>query len=145
MSTFISITIAQFFSPRNPKNSTNCNFKKKGKTKLEAQGPFIAHVITNSKQFSQTRRQPEWQDSNKGMCRWQYISILLWTFGLKEDFFKEEALPLPICAPPWVHSWNEYLAKTTTSMAAFQVKPFVFEALFESFLLCLGYTPGRIW
>ena len=32
------------------------------------------------------------------------------------------------------------LAKTTTRMAAFQVKPFVFEALFESFLPCLGST-----
>ena len=29
-------------------------------------------------------------------CRWQYISMLLWTFGLKEDFVKGEALPLPL-------------------------------------------------
>ena len=28
----------------------------------------------------------------------------------------------------------EYLAETNTRMATFQVKPFVFEALFESFL-----------
>ena len=74
---------------------------------LEAQGHFIAHLITHSKQFRQKRRQPECQDSNKGMCRWQlYISMLLWTFGLKEDFFKGEDLPLPIFALPWIHSWN---------------------------------------
>ena len=112
--------------------------------KLEAQGPAIAHLITKSKQFSQKKRQPEWQNSNKCMCRQQYISMLLWTFGLKEDFVKEEAPPLPIFfAPPWIHPL-EYLAETTTRMAAFQVKPFVFEALFESFLPCLGSTPGWI-
>ena len=111
---------------------------------LEAQGPFIAHLITNSKQFSQIKRQPEWQDSNTCMCCRQYISMLLWTFGLKEDFVKGEALPLPIFAPSWIYPL-EYLAKTTTRMAAFQVKPFVFKALFESFLPCLGSTPGRIW
>ena len=83
-------------------------------------------------------------DSNKGMCRQQYISMLLWTFGLKEDFVKEAALPLPIFAPPWIQPL-EYLAETTTRMSAFQVKPFVFEALFDSFLPSLGYTPGRIW
>ena len=78
------------------------------------------------------------------MFRWQYISMLLWTFGLKEDFVKGEALPLPIFAPPWIHPL-EYLAETTTRMAEFQVKPFVFEALFDSFLPCLGSTPGQIW
>ena len=80
------------------------------------------------------------------MCRQQNISMLLWTFGLKEDFVKGEALPLPIFAPPWIHPL-EYLAETTTSwMAAFQfqVKPFVFEALFD-YLPCLGSTPGWIW
>ena len=114
---------------------------------LEAQGPFIAHLITNSKQFSQKKRQPEWQDSNKCMCRQccrQNINLLLWTFGLKEDFVKGEALPLPFFAPPWIHPL-EYLTETTTRTAAFQVKPFVFEALFESFLPCLGSNPGRIW
>ena len=54
--------------------------------------------------------------------------MLLWTFGLKEDFVKGEALPLHIFTPPWIHPL-EYLAETTTGMAAFQVKPFVFEAL----------------
>ena len=43
------------------------------------------------------------------MCCRQYISILLWTFGLKEDFVKEEALPLPIFASLWIHPL-EYLA-----------------------------------
>ena len=47
------------------------------------------------------------------MCRQQYISMLLWTFGLKEDFVKGEALPLPIFAPPWIHPL-EYLAEDTT-------------------------------
>ena len=75
------------------------------------------------------KRQPEWQDSNKCMCCRQYISMLLWTFGLKEDFVKGEALTLPIFAPSWIYPL-EYLAETTTRMAAFQVKPFVFEALF---------------
>ena len=93
---------------------------------------------------SEKKRQPELQDSNKCMWRRQYISMLLWTFGLKEDFVKGEALSLPIFALPWIHPL-EYLAKTTTRMAAFQVKPFVFEALFDSFLPCLGSTPGRIW
>ena len=54
----------------------------------------------------------------------QYISMLVWTFGLKEEFVKWEALPLPFFAPPWIHPL-EYLAETTTRMAAFQVKPFV--------------------
>ena len=111
--------------------------------KLEAQGPFIAHLTTKSKQFSQKKRQPEWQNSNKCMCRQQYISMLLWTFGLKEDFVKGEALPLHIFAPPWIRPL-EYLAETTTRMAAFQVKHFVFEALFD-FLPCLRSTPGWIW
>ena len=46
--------------------------------------------------------QPEWQYSNKCMCRQcrrQYISMLLWIFGLKEDFVKGEALPLPFFCP----------------------------------------------
>ena len=55
---------------------------------------------TNSKEFSQKKSQPEWKDSNKCMCCRQYISMLLWTFGLKEDFVKGEALLLPIFAPP---------------------------------------------
>ena len=33
------------------------------------------------------------------MCRWQYISMLLWIFGLKEDFVKGEALSLPFFLP----------------------------------------------
>ena len=66
--------------------------------KLEAQA--IAQLITNSKQLSQKKRPPEWQDSNKCMCRRQYISMLLWTFGLKEAFVKWEALPLPIFVHP---------------------------------------------
>ena len=90
------------------------------------------------------KRQPEWQDSNKCMCCRQYISMLLWTFGLKEDFVKGEALTLPIFAPSWIYPL-EYLAETTTRMAAFQLKPFVFEAVFESFLPCLVSNPGRIW
>ena len=107
---------------------------------LEAQGPYIAHLITNSKQFSQIKRQPEWQDSNKCMCCLQYISMLLWTFCLKEDFVKGEALPLPIFAPFWIYPL-EYLAKTTTRMAEFQVKPFVFEALW--ILLALHWIHPR--
>ena len=39
-----------------------------------------------------TKRQLEWQESNKCMCRQQYmyryISMLLWPFGLKEYFVK---------------------------------------------------------
>ena len=75
------------------------------------------------------------------MWCWQYIITLLLTFGLKEDFVKGEALPLPIFGPPWIHPL-EYLAETTTRMAAFQVKPFVFEALFDSFLAALDPPQG---
>ena len=32
-------------------------------------------------------------------CRRQYISMLLWIFGLKKDFVKGEALPLPFICP----------------------------------------------
>ena len=39
------------------------------------------------------KRQPEWQDSNKCMCCRQYISMLLWTFRLKEDFVKGSRSP----------------------------------------------------
>ena len=111
--------------------------------KREAQGPFIAHLITNSKQLSQKKGQPESQDSNKCMCTaiHQYVSVNIWSQG---DFVKGEALPLPIFAPPWVKPL-EYLAETTTGMAAFQVKLFVFEAVFDSFFPCLGSTQGRIW
>ena len=68
--------------------------------------------------------------------------MLLWTFGLKEDFVKGEALrlPLPIFAPPWIHPL-EYLAETTTRVAAFKVKPFVFEALFDS--ICPALDPAK--
>ena len=68
--------------------------------------------------------------------------MLLWTFGLKEDFVKGE--PYLYFSPSLIHPL-EYLAETATNMAAFQVKPFVFDALFDSFLPCLGSTPGRIW
>ena len=67
--------------------------------------------------------------------------MLLWTLSLKNDFVDGEALPLPIFAPTLIYPL-EYLAETTSRMAAFQVKPFVFEALFESFLPCIGSTQG---
>ena len=45
-------------------------------------------------------------------CR-QYISMLLCTFGLKEDFVKGEALPLTIFALSWIYPLDmlEYLAE----------------------------------
>ena len=65
-------------------------------TKLEA----FYRSPDNQKQTVQSeKRQPEWQDSNEYMRRQQYISMLLWTFGLKEDFLKGEALPLPNFCP----------------------------------------------
>ena len=67
--------------------------------------------------------------------------MLLWTFGLKKDFVKGEALPLPIFALSWIYPL-EYLAETTTRMAAFQVKPFVFEALFDPSCLALDPPQG---
>ena len=60
----------------------------------------------------------------------QYVAVNIWSEG---GFCQREALPLPIFAPSWIYPL-EYLAETTTRMAAFQIKPFVFEALFESFL-----------
>ena len=60
----------------------------------------------------------------------QYVAVNIWSDG---RFRKKKALPLPIFTPPWIHPL-EYLAKTTTRMAVFQEKPFVFEALFDSFL-----------
>ena len=82
------------------------------------------------------------------MCR-QCIGntsvMLLWTFCLKEDFVKGEAILIPIFffAPPWIHPLK-YLLETTTRMAAFQSKAFCLEALFDSFLPCLESTQGRI-
>ena len=69
-----------------------------GNTKLEAQGPFTAHLITNSKQFSQ-KKDNQNERIQINAC---VVSMLLWTFGLKEDFVKGEALrlPLPIFASP---------------------------------------------
>ena len=105
-------------------------------------GPRAFYPSPDNKQFSQIKRQPEWQDSNKCMCCRQYISMLLWIFGLKVDFVKAEALPLPIFAPSRIYPL--YLAETTTRMATFQVKLFVFEALFD-FLPCLGSNQEWIW
>ena len=110
--------------------------------KLKAQGPFIAHLITNSKQFSQKKRQNDRIQinatvvGNTSVCCYE-------TFGLKGDFIKGEALPLPIFAPPWIHPL-EYLAQTTTRMAAFQVKAFILWNSLWLLLTRLGSTPGRI-
>ena len=46
---------------------------------------------------------------------YQYVAV---KFGVKEDFVKGEALPLPIFVLPWIHPL-EYLAETTTRMTAF--------------------------
>ena len=73
-----------------------------------------------------------------------YISMLLWIFGLKEDFVKGEPYLYLFFAPSWILPL-EYMAKTATRVEAFQVKSFVFEALFDSFLPYLGSTPGRFW
>ena len=68
----------------------------------------------------------------------QYVAVNLWSEG---EFRQKKALPLPISAPPLIHPL-EYLAETTIRMAAFQVKPSVFEALSDTFLPCLGPTQG---
>ena len=67
----------------------------------------------------------------------QYVAVNIWSEG------EGEALPLPIFALSWIYPL-EYLAETITRMSAFQVNGFVFEALFESFLPCLGSTQGQI-
>ena len=66
----------------------------------------------------------------------QYVAVNLWS----EGGFHQRRSPsatyfCPALDPPPL----EYLAKTTTRMAAFQVKPSVFEALSDS-LPCLGST-----
>ena len=120
------------------------NFKVKVTRSTRGPRAFYRSPDNQQQTVQLDKRQPEWQDLNKCMCCRQYISMLLWTFGLKEDFVKGEALTLPIFAPSWIYPL-EYLAETTTRMAAFQVEPFVFEALIESFLPCLVSNPGRIW
>ena len=71
----------------------------------------------------------------------QYVAVNIWS----EGGFRQRRSPSStfFFAPPWIHPL-EYLAETTTRMAAFQVKPFVLEALFDSFLPCLESIPGRI-
>ena len=71
------------------------------------------------------------------MC--QYVAVNIWSEG---EFHQRRSPSSTFFATPWIHPL-EYLAETTTRMAAFQVKPFVFEALFDS-LPYLGSTPGRI-
>ena len=68
----------------------------------------------------------------------QYVAVSIWSEG---GFRQSRTLPLPIFALSWIYPL-EYLTETTTRMAAFQVKPFVFEALFESFLPCLDPPQG---
>ena len=68
----------------------------------------------------------------------QYVTVNIWSEG---GFRQRRALPLPFFASSWIYPL-EYLAVIATRMAAFQVKPFVFEALFDSFLPCLGSTQG---
>ena len=70
--------------------------------KRKTRGPraFYRSPDIQQQTVQSEKRQPEWKDSNKCMCCRQYISILLWTFGLKEDFVRGEALPLPIFASP---------------------------------------------
>ena len=49
------------------------------------------------------------------MCRQQYVSMLLWTFGLKEDSVTGESPPLSTFAPLWFHPL-EYLDETISRM-----------------------------
>ena len=115
---------------------------------LKAQGPFIAHLITNSKQFSQKRDNQNDRiqinacvDSvvgNTSVCYCEHD--LVW----RRISSKEKPFLYHFFAPPWIQPL-EYLAETATRTAAFQVRPFLFEALFDSFLPCLGSTPGWIW
>ena len=54
-------------------------------------------------------------------CRRQYISMLLWILGLKEDFVKREALPLPFLSaldrPLGISDWNRYQNGSIPSQA----------------------------
>ena len=111
--------------------------------KLEARGPFIAHLITNSKQFSQKKDHQNDRIQinacvvgNTSVCCYEHLVLRRLSSNEKPFLY----LFLPALDP-----LLENLAETTTRMAAFQVKPFVFEALFDSFLPCLGSTPARIW
>ena len=54
--------------------------------KQEAQGPFIAHLITNSKQFSQQK------DNQNDRIQINAYACVVGN-SLKEDFVKGEALP----------------------------------------------------
>ena len=112
---------------------------------LEAQGPFIAHLITNSKQFSQKKDNQndsiQINMSTVSSAIHQYVAVNIWS----EGGFRQRRSPsftffLPALDPPLGISDRN----PATRMAAFQVKPFVFEALFDSFLPCRGSTPGRI-
>ena len=68
----------------------------------------------------------------------QYVTVNIWSEG---GFRQRRALPLPFLSRPG-STTLEYLAETATRMAAFQVKPLIFESLFDSFLPCLGSTQG---
>ena len=71
----------------------------------------------------------------------QYVAVNIWSEG---EFRQRRRPSSPFFVLLWIYPL-EYLAETTTRMAAFQVKPFVFEALFDYFFPCLGSTPGQIW
>ena len=70
----------------------------------------------------------------------QYVAVNIWCEG---GFHQRRSPSSTYFCPALDPLLGIYIAETTTKMAAFQVKPFVFEALFD-FLPCLGSTPGWI-
>ena len=116
--------------------------------KLEAQGPFIAQLITNSKQFSQKKDNQNDRiqinacvDSvvgNTSVCNVCYCEHLVW----RRISSKEKPFLYHCFAPPWIQPL-EYLAETATRTAAFEVKPFLFEALLTPSCPALDPPQGR--
>ena len=90
----------------------------------------IVHLSLRLRCTKKTTRMTGFKLMHVSSAIHQYVAVNICSEG---GFRHKKALPLPIFVPPWIHPL-EYLAKTTTRMAAFQVKPFVFEALFDSFL-----------
>ena len=70
----------------------------------------------------------------------QYVAVNIWSEG---GFRQRRSPSFTFFAPSLIYPL-EYLAENTTRMTAFQVNHYVFESLFESFLLCLGPTPGGL-
>ena len=101
----------------------------------QTRGPRAFYRSPDNKQ--QTLQSDKKTTRMTGSAIYQYVAVNIWSEG---RFRQRRSPPSAYFCPSWINPL-EYLAETTTRMAAFQVKPFVFEALFESFLPCLGSHP----